>query len=117
MGSHSSQTPAKLIEPGLTVFSAAEIRVVSTFQSTANRLQQTSNMSLPCPSMLAASASEHGQATLHSKQCSLVQAVVPIGSIPEEVMQRYVSLIATHKQVSCCCYQHFPCRLSLQKAT
>ncbi|DBA95519.1 TPA: hypothetical protein ACH3X3_013374 [Trebouxia sp. C0006] len=59
MGSHSSQTPAKLIEPGLTVFSAAEIRV----------------------------------------------AVVPIGSIPEEVMQRYVSLIATHKQVELSSFQ------------
>ncbi|DBA86334.1 TPA: hypothetical protein ACH3X2_005568 [Trebouxia sp. C0005] len=59
MGSHPSQTPAKLIEPGLTVFSAAEIRV----------------------------------------------AVVPIGSIPEEVLQRYVSLIATHKQVELSSFQ------------
>lgn len=113
MGSHSSQTPAKLIEPGLTVFSAAEIRVVSTCQTTAKRPQQTSNMSLPCQPMLAASANEHGQAILHNKQCSLVQAVVPIGSISEEVLQRYVSLIATHKQVGCCCYRTSLYSLSL----
>ena len=31
---------------------------------------------------------------------SLMQAVMPVGNIPEDVMQRYVSLIATHKQVS-----------------
>jgi len=68
MGSHSFQTPAKLIEPGLTVFSAAEIRVVSTCQSTANRLQQTSNMSLPChcPCMqrLQVNMAKHPQAVV-----------------------------------------------------
>ena len=29
-----------------------------------------------------------------------MQAVMPVGNIPEDVMRRYVSLIATHKQVS-----------------
>ena len=35
-----------------------------------------------------------------------VQAVMPIGPIPEQVLQRYVSLIATHKQVGSCADSH-----------
>lgn len=36
----------------------------------------------------------------HLSVSYLTQAVIPVGNIPEDVMRRYVSLIATHKQVS-----------------
>ena len=75
-----SQPPAMIrhIEQGLTMFSAAELHVVSP-------LMFVSQMQAPRAALV---------------NDMLTQAVVPIGKVPPEILLPYYSLITRHRQVS-----------------
>lgn len=70
----------RTIEPGLTLFSAAEIRVVRC---------------RPHPGPQRRTLPTHPPADRHR----LLQVLLPVGEAPDAVFQRYASLIMRHRQV------------------
>lgn len=87
----TSGTITRTLEPNLTFFSAAELRVVSFLI--------INFIGMPV-----------GVGPFHSRSfsqlasiCFFLQVVLPIGEIPDDVFQRYTSLIMTHRKVWLLC--------------
>ena len=76
-------TITRTLEPGITYFSAAEIRVV---RGTFIILIESFLGALKCASFYHFTISD-------------LQVLLPIGDIPDDVFQHYASLVMAHRQV------------------
>lgn len=75
-------SPQRIIEPGLTAFSAAEIHVVEFHLLFAKACLRSRNTKSPAV----------------MGGLLMLQAVVPIGLVPEDLLHQYLGLITKHRQ-------------------
>ena len=88
---HGGQALTRTLEAGVTLFSAAQIRVVRLQPQ-----QPTAPAALhPRPAAGAAAARLPPTAAAASHP----QVLLPVGEAPEAVFQRYASLVVRHRQV------------------
>lgn len=104
MNSGSQAGVVRVLEPGITAFSAAEIHVVKVLPAHLPSRTSTANL-VKAQHRLTSSQ----QINEVGNSCTLTlkpyhpsfQAVVPIGDVPAKVLEKYYTLITKHRQVLC----------------
>jgi hypothetical protein len=85
----ATATASRMLEADITLFSGAEIRVVGDDE------ERLINLSFkPAIQGRRGSPTSPGMCTV-----SRVQVVLPVGEAPDELFQRYASLVTHHRQV------------------
>jgi hypothetical protein len=99
--------PVRLIEPGVTVFSAAEIRVVRNFLVVTYSRQRQAFCCLwkwiylyMTRKVVSYVMQDDWPGTMRSTAVAHLQAIVPVGNMADDVFASYASLVTAFRQVS-----------------